>query len=462
MITGRNIRNLCLALMLAVISVSTAQAGSFLPEYTEFTLKNGLKVIVIEDHRLPMVYFRMNVLTGTACDSTRLGLTALTAEILKENTKNYPDGKMSLMIDSVGGTLMVSAERDVCRIDGDFLSRDLVSGLNFLGDMVMNAEFRDEDIRRMRRRIISILAQAVSVHSDALRRELYHRYYGGTGYGAYPYGTPAGLQDIKAEDVRDFYNKNYRPNNVQFVVGGDVDKNKLKKLVKGIFGDWPTGNEICPMTSNVTYPDSLAIFLIDQPGMTATEFLVGRPAVVPGGENYAGLLVLNYILGGGGRISRLYQDLIRDAATCTFVNSTTECSHLGGVFYVHGGAYVESSADAILGMLESMKMLGSVKISVAELQEAKNYFAGSQIRNYASCVNAVANIAVNAVCGQSVEFPEQVIAEIESLTPEKLRDFARGFFDPNKMTIFIAGPSDKLKRPLSDIAPVQSISRGTE
>ncbi len=458
----RNIKKFSILPVFMVLLASSLAAESFLPKYSEFKLKNGLHVIMIEDHRQPMVNFRMNIMPGSSCDSAKSGLTVMVLEILKENTKNYPDGNMNLVVDSVGGTLVTNVGRDVCFITGDFLSRDLKTGLNCLGDMVMNADFRDKDINRMRRRLISILSLSESAHSDALVQDLYNRYYGDAGYGLNPYGTVAGLQNITKDDIISSYTRNYRPNNAELVIGGDFDKNTLKKLMHKIFDAWSPGDDICQPISNVQYPDSLEIYLIGNPGMTIGEFVMGRPAVVPGMADYAKLLVLNYILGGGGKISRLSQDLVRDAATCTFIGSYAECSRLGGMFYVHGGAFVESSADALQGTMDAMKILGEIKIPVVELQEAKNYFSGSQIRNYASFADAVNNIAENAACDQDVKFPEQVIREIDKVTPDQLREFARTFFDPAKMTIFIAGPPDQLKRDLNEIAPVTLMSPGSE
>lgn len=449
-------------LILFLLLTATLSAGSFLPKYSEFTLKNGLKVIAIEDHRLPMVYFRMNILSGTACDSLYPGLTSMTLELLKENTETCPDGLISLMVDSVGGLLTTNVTREVSHIDGDFLSRDLKLGLNCLADMVMRARFLESDFNHMRRRMISILAQVESVYFDVLWSELYRRYYGNFGYGLYPYGTSAGLQDMKIQDIESFYKQNYRPNNAQLVIGGDFDNGRLKKMVEEIFGRWQAGDEICSPVADVHYPDSLEIILVNRPSVTASEFFIGRPGIIPGDENHAQMLVLDYVLGGGGRNSRLYHDLVRDAATCTFINSATECSRLGGTFYIYGGAYVESMADAITGVLDNLKLLGSARISVAELQEAKNFFAGNQIQKYSSYAEAVGNIANNIACGQNVEFPEKIIKNIEKLTPDQLRDFAREFFGPATITIIVAGPAEKLKRPLSDIAPVRLISRGEE
>ncbi len=458
----RNIMRLTLFPVFLVLMVSSLSAESFLPKYSEFKLKNGLRVIMVEDHRQPMVNFRMNITAGSSCDSAKPGLTVMVLEILKENTKNYPDGQMNLVVDSMGGSLITNVGRDVSFIIGDFLSRDLETGLNCLGDMVMNADFREEDINRMRRRLISILSLTASAHSDALVQELYEKYYGATGYGLYPYGTVAGLQNITRDDIVSSYARNYTPNNAELIIGGDFDKNTLKKLLHKIFDAWPPGDDICQPISSVHYPDSLEIYLINNPGMTIGEFVIGRPAVIPDSPDYARLLVVNYILGGGGKVSRLYQDLVRDAASCNFISSSAECSRLGGMFYVHGGAFVESSVDALQGVLDNMKLLGEIKIPVAELQEAKNYFSGSQIRNYASFADAVNNIAMNAACGQKVKFPEQVINEIDKLTPDQLREFARDFLDPAKMTIFVAGPSEKLKRSLNEIAPVNLMSLGSE
>ena len=458
----KNMKIFSLLPVILVLMISSLSAASFLPKYSEFKLKNGLRVIMVEDHRQPMVNFRMNITAGSSCDSAKPGLTVMVLEILKENTKNYPDGQMNLVVDSMGGSLITNVGRTVSFITGDFLSRDLETGLNCLGDMVMHADFRDQDINRMRRRLISILGLTASAHSDVLVQQLYEEYYGSVGYGLSPYGTVAGLQDITRDDIVSSYTRNYRPNDAELIIGGDFDKNTLKKLLHRIFDAWTPGDDICQPISSVHYPDSLEIYLINNPGMTVAEFVMGRPAIVPDSSDYAKLLVLNYILGGGGKISRLYQDLVRDAATCNFINSSAECSRLGGMFYVHGGAFVESSVDALQGVLENMKMLGEIKIPVAELQETKNYFSGSQIRNYASFADAVDNIATNAACGQKVKFPEQVIKEIDKLTPDQLRDFARDFFNPAEMTIFVAGPAEKLKRSLNEIAPVNLMSLGSE
>lgn len=451
-----------LAVLLTVFFCGTVKAESFLPEYSKFELHNGLRVYVIEDHRQPTVYFRMNILSGSASDSAHPGLNALTAEILKENTKNYPDGKLTIQVDSMGGSLLSYISRDVSYITGDFLSRDFIPAMYHLADMVMHAEFREEDSERMKRRLITMLAQVESVYRDLFVNEIFKYFYGSNGYGAYVYGTPKAYFDYSVDDIKQCYEKYYRPNNAVLVIGGDVETGQVKKLVKQLFGSWENGRQIPGAFKENKQSDSLNIYIYDRPAKSASEFIVGRPGIAPDDPEYAGLLVLNYILGSGGRVSRLNKNLIQDKAIATHINSSIDCSSLGGMFYIQGGAPVESSADAISGILETMQSLREIRIPVAEFKEAQAYFYGSQVRNYASFVNAVNDISRNMICGLSPEYSEKILEQIQKLDLEQMRKFSNKFLDPNQYVVLIAGPSRELRAQLKDIAPISVISPGKE
>ncbi len=456
---GKIIFVLALCAMLGAGSVS----ADFTPQYETFTLKNGLRVVLVESHQDPMVVFRMVFLSGSGADPDSLhGLATITNDMIMTGTAGYPGDRLAAVIDSVGGIMESRAQRDVLTVEGDFLARDLKLALSCLADMCIAPEFEPEVLTAVSKHSISYTFQLEAATSDRLLASPYGTIYGANGYGAAPSGTRQGIRRITIDDVKAYHNDIMRPNNAVLVLAGDIDPTVTKKTITGLFSPWKQGKKITPPHITTTIADSIRVFLIDRPNMPTADFIIGRAAVPPNDESFAALILLHYLLGGGGEVSRLNRDLIRDNELATSIFSNVDLSRYGGAFYIMGSTPVETATDAVSRIFEIMEEFQEIRIPMRELNDAKRFYRGFLPSYYETYASTVSQFATLAGLNVDYDFYESLSENIGNVDPQTLRQTALEYLDRDKMFIIVAGPESYLRGNLSELGTVEVERRGTD
>lgn len=448
---------------LTVFLAASVFASGVLPKHTSFSLPNGLDIILIEDNRLPLIDYRMIFSIGSSADSTRTsGLAAIAIEMLKEGTENFPGHALISAVDSTGGNIYMDIERDCLMIHGNFLSRDVEFALGILAEMTIRPQSEKEDLDRNKRRFISGQMQGESVAKFRLTNALYRSVYGDAGYGLPAWGTHSGIRRIKLEIMREFQQKNFRPNNAVLIMAGDFRAGEVKKLIKKLFSNWQEGGNFSESIVNASIPDSLKIIIIDNPDAPSTEFIIGRPAVPAGSEYSASLVLLNYILGGSYEISRLSQNLVQGYGLATSISSQIDWSREDGMISIRGASTNEMAPEAIKQVLGVMKDLRSIKVPARELEEAKNHFRGRIPGNFETISGTVKYLARFICLRAGLDYYEKMFKEFEKIDPDRLRNVAQEFLDEKHMIIVVIGPESILRRGLSDLGPVETERSGQD
>jgi len=449
-----------IAIFASLLMISVAR-GEFKPEYTEYTLPNGLQVILVEDHRFPLVDFRLLYESGSVDDlSETSGLANLTLQMLKEGTENYPGDELMNAVDSIGGRFEVNASREALIIDGNFLSRDMEFGLNILGEMVMRPTFEKADLAHLKRNAMSRLMQYKSVVENRLANRLYRTIYGNRGYGLDPFGSRAGIRKIDTVILENFYNTYLVPNNAILGISGDFKQDEVKKVIKSTFGVWSKGPGSSKPSPDLTPQDTLRLIIIDNPDAPSTEFIIGREVPPIGSDDAAPLYLLDYVLGGSREISRLSKALISEQGLVSRIYSGFQWSNVDGLWIVYGVSSNDMGTDAILNTLEVMEDLKNIRVSVQELTRAVNYFHGIMLMFYETPNSTMDGMTRLYNLGVGPEFNEELLKRMKMVNPAKLKKIANDYLDINKMTIVISGPESQLRKGLSQLAPVEVITTG--
>ncbi|MEW5924455.1 MAG: pitrilysin family protein [Candidatus Zixiibacteriota bacterium] len=448
--------------LLAMIAAGAPISESgIVPDYQRFNLPNGMEVYLVEDHRLPMIDFFMLFGTGTAPDSSRTsGLCSISLSMLQDGTENFPDTLLTSAIDSTGGSVRFIANRDGSFIEGTFLSRDLQFSLEVLADMVQRPKLTETNLDRKKRRFISISMQRRSVATDRLANVLYNRLYGEEGYGLSPNGTRAGIDNIELEDIKAFLDANMRPNNATLFLGGDISASEARKLINRLFSDWQPGKESYKPIVNPSLPDSLKIIILDYPDAPSTDFLLGRSAVPAGSENTPALILFDYILGGGGEISRLWQKVVSEQSLATSVGSSVDWSRQNGAWMISGNASNDMAAGAILKIIGVIDELREIRVPFKELDEAKNFFYGYSLGYYESTYSSLAMMATLKRIGVDQDFYEKLTERFKVCDPNRLRGIAEKLLDKKNMIIVVSGPADILRPGLSQLGKIEVMEYG--
>lgn len=447
-------------ILLVAAGASTAEAG-IVPAYQRFSLANGMEVYLIEDHRQPMINFFLLFGTGTATDSSRTsGLCSISMSMLQDGTENFPDTVLTSAIDSTGGSVRFIAHRDGSIIEGTFLSRDLQFSLEVMADMVQRPKLTGANLDIKKRRFISTSMQRQSVATQRLANVLYNRLYGDDGYGLPANGTRQGIGNIGLADVKAFLDNNVRPNNAALFLGGDFAAGEAKKIIGKLFSNWRPGMGFYQPIVNPSLPDSLEIIILDYPDAPSTDYLIGRSAVPAGSENMPALILFDYILGGGGEISRLWQKVVTEHNLATSVGSTVDWSKHDGVWMISGNSSNDMAAGAILKIMSVIDELREIRVPFKELDEAKNFFYGSSLSYYESTYSSLAMMATLKRLGVEQDFYDKLNERFKVCDPNRLRSIAENLLDQKNMIIVISGPADILRPGLSQLGNIEVIEYG--
>jgi zinc protease len=445
---------------LLIGAMSTVDAR-ILPKHSSFTLSNGLEVVLVEDHRWPIIEYSMLFKTGSAVDSARLsGLAGVALEMMKEGTEGFSGEALVEAIDSVGGLIKFDIKRYALFVRGSFLARDGDLALRIIAEMATAPRFDEEGLDRLKKRYVSSIMQSNSVTGIRLIHALYRSVYGDAGYGLPAWGTQSGIRRITLDDVRSFYEKNFRPNNAALVVAGDFETGDVKKTIKSLFSDWRKGSGISRPIVNPSLPDSLRIIILDNPEAAGSEFMIGRPAVPATSEISSALIVLEYLLGGGGEISRLSKCLIRRHALATTISSDIDWSTADGMLRISGGATNEMAAEAIRQVLTTLQDLRDIRVPASELGDAKSHFRGEMAGYFQNPLRTVRILSGILSLDLGLDFHENFLKQLDSVDPNLIRKTAQEFLDENRLTVVVMGPEAILRRGLSELGQVEVISSG--
>ncbi len=352
----------------------------------------------------------------------------------------------------------MSSFKDGTIIRGESLSRHLGHILTVFSDILIRPEFTDEAIERLKKRFLSASMQTESMPEWGLKDILYRKYYGDVGYGLPNLGTPTSLKKITRADIVRFHRDNFRPNNTVIIMAGDFKIETARKIIGKHFSDWSPGTGFPPPRLAVTLPDSLRILLIDFPSAPSVDFAIGQPGAPVGSEDYPALILLNYILGESGSVSRLSRNLVRDNGLATYVNSQIDWSRGNGVFLIYGSSPAANIPEVMHQILGILSEIRTIRISVKEMDEAKFFFRGFMPGLYETDRAIVERFATSLACGVGVNYQEKLLGDLVKVDPSRLHLVAEKYLDPKRMTIIIQGSAASLKSQLSEIAPVEIIS----
>ncbi len=366
-----------LGLLLALGAVVAAPRELVVPPITRVALDNGLRVVVAEYHELPLVEFVLLIGGGAAADPPeQAGVAALTASTLTRGTDALPAPALARTIDSLGGRVQALAGAEGTTITAEFLAGDFAAGLELLRQVVREPAFTRDEVRRAREEQEAGLVAALEDPSTVA-----DKCFAAFLYGTHPYGRPIdGRTDTVSRlgrgDVRDYYDRWYRPNGSILVVVGDVDAADAVGRVREAFGGWPRHPDAVP----VSIPPPVAVttrrvLLVDKPDATQTQLRFGNVALARNAPDYLPAQVANTIL-GGGFTSRLIEQLRVKRSLTYSAWSAFVGRRVGGDFRVSTFTKSPTTAETLALALEVEGTFRGSTPRPGELEKAKSYLQG--------------------------------------------------------------------------------------
>jgi zinc protease len=427
-----------------------------LPPITEKILPNGLKVIVLEHHELPVVNFSMTIGSGASCEPAEFsGLASCTASLLNRGTATRSASDIASAIDFVGGSLGASANFDYARVNCQVLKKHFSIGLELFADIILHPTFQDKEIERYRKNTISGYIEGKNDPSNLADEYFDKALFGENRYGYPVSGTDVTLSKIQRSDILSFYHDYYLPNNSFLIVSGDVRSEEIVSAVEERFASWNTGDLKAPAKSTFPPLSGVKILLLDRSDATQAQIRLGHYGVPRNNPDFFNISLMNYILGGGGFSSRLMKEVRSKMGLTYGIDSGFDMRKDMGVFGIGTFTKNESVGSAIKETLRQINLIRDSLVTATELSDAKAYYSGS----YPLRFETPGQIANQLTSIEFYQLGREYIVKyrdnINAVTLPGVKSSADKYLDPNNFVIVVVGKKDEVLSQLQEFGIVE-------
>ncbi len=428
-----------------------------LPPIRRNRLTNGLEVLIVERHDLPVVDVRVVVRVGAGGDlPAEAGRASLVAEMLDEGTRAYSALELADAIDHLGAHLDLSAAWDSSVASLHVLRPRLEPAVELLAEALARPTFPPDEVERVRAERLANLARQLQEPRILALKVFSAELYGSDHpYGALVSGSRESLEALDRDVLVEHYLRHYRPGNAFLVVVGDVEPETLLPLLERTFDDWkprPAETVEAP-TSPPAAPTT--IYLVDKPGAPQSEIRIGHPAAPRSTPDYFPLIVMNTIL-GGAFTSRLNLRLREERGYTYGARSGFEFRRGPGPFVASSAVFSEATDDALSIFVEEIHRIRDEAVPEAELARARNYIALGLPRRVETTADIARSIAEIELYGLGDDYLERFVDRVQAVTAEDVQAAARRHLDPEHMALVVVGDRERIEGPLQrlGIAPV--------
>ena len=417
----------------------------------EFTLKNGLNVILVENHRMPRVSFSLILDRPPLTEGDKVGLLEMTGQLLRRGTSNRSKEQIDEEIDFIGASLRTTSSR----IAGSSLTRHKEKVLTLMQDILFNATFPADELEKIREEALSGLKASKSDPDFAMGNVR-----GVALYGAdHPYGevqTEEDINNITREDCKDYFDTWFKPNHSYLVIVGDITLKEAKKLTKTYFKAWEPGEVPSPTYETPQRPEETTVAFVDRPEAVQSIINVTYPVeLTPGHPDFIKASVMNGILGGGVFAGRLMRQLRETHAWTYGAFSRLRSDELIGNFSASASVRNEVTDSAIAVMMEEIERLRTERVEAGDLQLMKNFMNG----NFALSLEDPATVAAYALNTRRYNLPADYYAsyleKLSAVTPEDVLEMAQKYLHPDQSWIVVVGKGADVAHKMKQFGPVQ-------
>ena len=403
-------------------------------------LRNGARLLLVENHALPLVAVDVVFLHGTDAEPLdKAGIAEFVADTVDEGTTSRTATQLAEQIEDLAALIGAGAGRESASVHLDCLSETLPQALELLADIVQHPAFRVPDVERVRTLRLTQLQQKNAspgaLASDEAARILFGpRHPWGQPSG----GTPASIAAIAPDDLLRFHQTWWVPNNAVISVAGDVTAARLQKLLEERFGQWKP--RALPTISLPPVPElKSGILALDKPGTTQSQvWVLGRmfPARNP---DALAMRIANMVL-GGLFTSRLNMNLREKNAYSYGVGSGLSLQRSLGTFRAAGGVIAKNTVDAVREYENELNRFADGNVSDDELAKAKEAFTRS-LPSALETNDAVAGALASLYSlGLPLDYYKTLPARVERIGKPEISRVVKKWLHPDRWPVVIVGP----------------------
>jgi zinc protease len=451
---------LMVAILIGVVGARASLAADAIalqiPSKT-MTLPNGLTVVMSAKDKLPIASISVRFKVGSAHDpEEKAGLADMTARLLDKGTARRTATAIAEELDFLGARLEASAGGTGSTVSLSLLAKDIERGLDLFADILQQSRFETGEVERERARLLSQIQQRRvnprQVVSEVFREVL---------YGEHPLHRPLSgyastVSQIARDDVLAFYQRFYVPNNAIAVMVGDFSEERMLELMERSLGGWqarPLDQATLPQPAPTA---GKQVRVVDM-DVNQSYVQFGHLAVRRADPEFAAIRAMNYILGGGGFVSRLTRSIREEQGLAYSVHSDfVGGSQFPGFFYAGLQTKISTTSQALNSLFATIDSLKQAPVSTEELTDMKLYYEGSLPRRAESYGQVAGLLVDREFFGLPDGYWESEIRRIQQLTPQDIQRLAQRYLDTDNFVLALVSKREHLELAVAPI-PAEAI-----
>ena len=428
------------------------------PDVPMFTLPNGMKVYLLENHELPLVSGFALIRTGNLFDpKDKIGLAELTGSVMRTGgTKSKTGEQLDEQLENVAASVESNIGESNGRVGFSTLKDNLDPVLETFRDVLTNPEFRQDKLDLMKTQLRSAISRRNDEPSEILGRTFPEIVYGRDN----PYGWRMEyehIDNIKRDDLIAFYKRYFFPANTILAIQGDFAIADLRAKLERLFNDWTVKQAPVPPFPPVPAKAAPGVYLAPKQDVTQTSFAFGHLGGVFSDPNYPALSVMSDILGGGFS-GRLFKNVRTKMGLAYSVSGGWGATFdHPGLFEVSGSTKSASTVDTIQASLAEVNKMRTAEITDQELETAKQSVLNSFVFQFDSPGKILSRVVTYEYYGYPKDFIFQYQKGVQAVTKADVLRVAKEYLKPEAISIVAVGKPSDFGKPLSVLGPVKEI-----
>jgi len=418
----------------------------------EFELTNGLKVIVVENNKLPRVSFSLSAETGPIFEGDKAGTLDMTGQLVNSGTTTKSKAEIDEEVDFIGANFSARGTG----MFGSSLKKHSTELLAIMSDVLMNPSFPQEEFDKIKKQTLSGLAQDKEDPNSIARNVTSVLTFGKD----HPYGeltTEETVENISVADCKKAYETYMKPNISYLTIVGDINLADAKMLAEKYFGSWKKGDYSKKTFEDPKAPNGTEIDFVNKTGAVQSVINVSYPVkLIPGSEDAIKASMMNMMF-GGFFASRLNSNLREDKAYTYGIRSSLRPNKEIGSFNISGAVRNEVTDSSLTEIFKEMNTMINKPISAKELTLVKNVMSGNFARSLEQ-PQTVARFASNiARLNLPADYYETYLEKLNNVTAADIQAMAKKYLRPENAHFIIVGNKDEVADNLAKFASSKKV-----
>lgn len=424
------------------------------PTVSEQRLSNGLRVVVVPRHNLPLVAALLSFDVGSSADPAgKAGVASLTASLLTEGTSMKTSPQIATQIESLGAQLSATVNNDFTQLSVNSPTEVFEGSAALLSELVHDAAFPEAELTRLKAQALDNLSIALGDPASVADMASGRVVFGDAPYGAVLDGTLTSIPSITRADVVELYRTRWVPGSATLVFSGDIEPAAAYSLAEKLFADLKDPEDVAPKVEKPAgEPGMPRVVVIDQPGAGQAAVEAVSRSIPRNDADYYPLLLSNAVL-GGGYSARLNTEIRVKRGLSYGASSGLGARVDTGLFSAATQTRNDAAAEVVQLISTEIARLSTDLVSAEELAPRRATVLGSFSRSLESVSRLGSVVGGFAQYGLPVDELGQYAAKVRAVTPEQMRDAVQRRLPAAAVSYIVVGEADQFAPALMQAYP---------